>query len=162
MVRVPIVLCQIIQNYYINKAFGTRIRVYLREYGGKTMKKNKKGFTLVELVIVIAVLAILAAIAVPAIGGAITKANAARDESQAQSIETAIKYYISLKETDSTITGNTVADALTKSGMNAADGTTLVCKQKGYVFVYDAAKKTVTAKASADGITAMTSETAIQ
>ena len=37
--------------------------------------KNKKGFTIVELVIVIAVIAILAAVLIPTFGGVIDKAN---------------------------------------------------------------------------------------
>jgi prepilin-type N-terminal cleavage/methylation domain-containing protein len=39
-------------------------------------KMNKKGFTIVELVIVIAVIAILAAVMIPTFGGIIKKANA--------------------------------------------------------------------------------------
>lgn len=38
-------------------------------------KMNKKGFTIVELVIVIAVIAILAAVMIPTFGGIIEKAN---------------------------------------------------------------------------------------
>ena len=38
-------------------------------------KKNRKGFTIVELVIVIAVIAILATVLVPTFGNVITKAN---------------------------------------------------------------------------------------
>ena len=53
--------------------------------------KGKKGFTLVELVIVIAVLAIIAAIAIPTVTNVIGNANAAADNSNAQSIELAIK-----------------------------------------------------------------------
>ena len=37
--------------------------------------KNKKGFTIVELVIVIAVIAILAAVLIPTFGGVIQRAN---------------------------------------------------------------------------------------
>ena len=39
------------------------------------MKMNKKGFTIVELVIVIAVIAILAAVMIPTFSGIIEKAN---------------------------------------------------------------------------------------
>ena len=39
------------------------------------MRKSKKGFTLVELVIVIAVIAILAAVLIPTFSGIISKAN---------------------------------------------------------------------------------------
>lgn len=55
------------------------------------VKKNKKGFTLVELVIVIAVLAILAAIAVPTVTNVLNSANVNTDASNAQTIELALK-----------------------------------------------------------------------
>ena len=38
-------------------------------------KMNKKGFTIVELVIVIAVIAILAGVLIPTFSGIVTKAN---------------------------------------------------------------------------------------
>lgn len=41
--------------------------------------KNKKGFTLVELVIVIAVIAILAAVLIPTFSNVIEKANASKE-----------------------------------------------------------------------------------
>ena len=46
---------------------------------------TKKGFTLIELIVVIAILAILAAILIPSITNYITKANEARDQSDARS-----------------------------------------------------------------------------
>jgi type IV pilus assembly protein PilA len=51
------------------------------------MKKilNKKGFTLIELIVVIAILAILALILVPSITGYISKATAAKNQSNARS-----------------------------------------------------------------------------
>ena len=39
------------------------------------MKKNKNGFTIVELVIVIAVIGILAAVLIPTFSGIVEKAN---------------------------------------------------------------------------------------
>lgn len=54
-------------------------------------KANKKGFTLVELVIVIAVLAILAAIAIPTVTNVINTANENVDKANAQTVELAIK-----------------------------------------------------------------------
>ena len=41
-------------------------------------KSNKKGFTIVELVIVIAVIAILAAVLIPTFGGMVGKANTSK------------------------------------------------------------------------------------
>ena len=49
-------------------------------------KMNKKGFTIVELVIVIAVIAILAAVMIPTFGGIIGKANKSSVEQTAQSL----------------------------------------------------------------------------
>ncbi len=57
-----------------------------------TLKKtNKKGFTLVELVIVIAILAILAAIAIPTVSNVIDTANKNTDLANAQTVELALK-----------------------------------------------------------------------
>lgn len=52
-------------------------------------KNNKKGFTLVELVIVIAVIAILAAVLVPTISSVINSANKSAAESDAATLRTA-------------------------------------------------------------------------
>lgn len=53
----------------------------------KTMKKkNKKGFTLIELVVVIAILGILAAILIPVIGGFIDRANISADTANARNL----------------------------------------------------------------------------
>lgn len=57
----------------------------------KLIKKqnNKKGFTLIELVIVIAILAILALILIPAMSGYIGSADKSKDQADARSIFTA-------------------------------------------------------------------------
>ena len=54
-------------------------------------KNNKKGFTLVELVIVVAVMAILVAIAIPTVGAITGKAKTAVDDSNAKTLESMIK-----------------------------------------------------------------------
>lgn len=50
------------------------------------MKMNKKGFTIVELVIVIAVIAILAGVMIPTFGGVIDSANESSAKQEAQGI----------------------------------------------------------------------------
>lgn len=52
-------------------------------------QNNKKGFTLIELVIVIAILAILALILIPAMSGYIGSANTSKYQADARSIYTA-------------------------------------------------------------------------
>ena len=47
------------------------------------MKKNNKGFTLVELIVVLVILAILAAILVPTLLGYIERARSEKDSSAA-------------------------------------------------------------------------------
>ncbi|MGN0470520.1 MAG: prepilin-type N-terminal cleavage/methylation domain-containing protein [Acutalibacteraceae bacterium] len=59
---------------------------------------NKKGFTLVELVVVIAILAILAAIAIPAILSIVNSAGSSAGQSDASAVNIACKtYYASVK-----------------------------------------------------------------
>lgn len=53
-------------------------------------RSNKKGFTLVELVIVVAVIAILAAVLIPTIAGVVKKANIAADSAVAKNLNTAL------------------------------------------------------------------------
>ena len=56
------------------------------------MKKltNKKGFTLIEMLVVIAIIAILVAIIIPTVTSATTKANAATDAANLRSAKAAI------------------------------------------------------------------------
>ena len=57
--------------------------------GDKEMKKNNKGFTLVELIVVLVILAILAAILVPTLLGYIDRAKSEKDFSTAQTVRVA-------------------------------------------------------------------------
>ena len=56
-------------------------------------KMNKKGFTIVELVIVIAVIAILAAVLIPTFVSLVNKANVANDTAVAKNINNALAQY---------------------------------------------------------------------
>lgn len=72
--------------------------------GEDKMKKilNKKGFTLIELIVVIAILAILALILVPTITNYIGEATASRDQANSRSLYSEV----ALKVATGTITGN--------------------------------------------------------
>lgn len=73
------------------------------------MKKlNKKGFTIVELVIVIAVIAILAAVMIPTFSGIIDKANKSAALSEAKATHTALLYHF---ETPDELNVDGVVDA---------------------------------------------------
>jgi type IV pilus assembly protein PilA len=57
------------------------------------MRKNRKGFTLVELIVVIAILAILAAIAIPRLSAFTNDAQIAADQATAATIYKAAQVY---------------------------------------------------------------------
>ena len=55
------------------------------------MKMNKKGFTLIEMLVVIAIIAILVAIVIPVVGSSTTKARAATDAANLRSAQAALQ-----------------------------------------------------------------------
>ena len=75
------------------------------------MKMNKKGFTIVELVIVIAVIAILAAVMIPTFSGIVTKAQ------QSAAIQKATAMWKELYALD-----------LADGNLNGAEGSTDIVK----------------------------------
>ena len=70
-------------------------------------KLNKKGFTLMEMLIVVAIIAILVAIAIPTFTSALNKAKISADEANLRALyaETVIK---ALDTTDGVITAPTI------------------------------------------------------
>jgi prepilin-type N-terminal cleavage/methylation domain-containing protein len=100
------------------------------------LKKSKKGFTLVELIVVLVILAILAAILVPTLLGYIDKARSEKDYATAQTVRVAAQavvdeeYGKTGKDLESTgFTADMAARALTLAGStkvtNASGNTVL-------------------------------------
>lgn len=58
---------------------------------------NKKGFTLIELIVVIAILAILALIAIPRMGAFRSKAGVSTHNANVRSLESAVTMYMAEK-----------------------------------------------------------------
>ena len=70
------------------------------------MKKDNKGFSLVELIIVIAIMAILAGAIAPALIKYIDKSRKSNDVSAAKTIKTAIETALGTEEVYETLTNN--------------------------------------------------------
>ena len=82
---------------------------------------NKKGFTLMEMLIVVAIIAILVAIAIPTFNSSLNKARVATDEAnlRAEYAETMVEYLDKLA-TGKTVTDNTVSESVTMTGNSEA------------------------------------------
>ena len=96
-------------------------------------RNNKKGFTIVELVIVIAVIAILAAVLIPTFAGIIKKANLSADQQAVRQMNVALAT-ASAEKTPANI--DEVAKILADAGFNAED--TLVPVSKDHRFYWSA------------------------
>lgn len=88
------------------------------------MKMNKKGFTLIEMLVVIAIIAVLVAIIVPAVGSATMKASAATNAANLRSAAASITIdYANGTATvanDGTVSNYTISAPTEK--VNANDG----------------------------------------
>ena len=74
-------------------------------------KSNKKGFTIVELVIVIAVIAILAAVLIPTFSNVISKANDSAALQSARNEYTAYLASVDAKDVSGLVSGTYVIEA---------------------------------------------------
>ena len=92
---------------------------------------NKKGFTIVELVIVVAVIAILAAVLIPTFSGVIAKAKLSADKKAVQELNT----YIAMEEAD------TFAKAISALEKHKVNTDNLAPISAGYSFVWNAETK---------------------
>ncbi len=102
------------------------------------MKKiNKKGFTIVELVIVIAVVAILAAVLIPTFAGLIQRANLSVDQQTAKNLDTMLKAESAINKPESM---QDVCDKLRANGYIFKD---MSPKSENYIFAWDKASNSI-------------------
>lgn len=84
----------------------------------KNLKKNKKGFTLIEMIVVIVIIAILAAIAVPAVMKYIDEARETKLITHASSAKTSLEAELAKAQAKST-SGKFKADTALKAAVDA-------------------------------------------
>ena len=87
---------------------------------------NKKGFTLMEMLIVVAIIAILVAIAIPTFSGSLDKANAATDLANIRSGYASAQ----IKAMTETITDGTEFYLQKDGSVETTDTSAYVCKGK--------------------------------
>ena len=85
-------------------------------------KANKKGFTIMEMLIVVAIIAVLAAIAIPTFNGALTKSKEAADVANIRAAYAEVQVQILTEDLVSTSYKSAFETALgTTSALNYAD-----------------------------------------
>ncbi len=87
------------------------------------LKKKKKGFTLIELIVVIAILAVLALIIVPRVSGYVASAKTARVQADAKTVQQAIEVYNTNVAAGSEINTNTNTNLVNSLGTAAPTST---------------------------------------
>ena len=103
----------------------------------KKVLKNKKGFTLVELMVVVAILGVLVAVAVPAYNGVTESANKKVCATNIRTIESAI---LQAQVAGVELEDCTIGDGTTALDNYIKDAATLACPsdkgtpKKGYAF----------------------------
>ncbi len=75
-------------------------------YKALVKMRNKKGFTLMELLIVVAIIAILAAIAIPTFSSSLEKSKLAADEANCRSLYAAVAMHYMTDDALPTIGGS--------------------------------------------------------
>lgn len=109
----------------------------------KKILKNKKGFTLVELMVVVAILGILVAVAVPVYGNVTENAKLKTCESNKQTIKSAVTTALANGETAASLqcTVGGTTDGTSATLKKYLDASAMKCGVKpeaGYVVAIDA------------------------
>lgn len=103
-------------------------------------QRNKKGFTLVELIIVIAIIGVLAAVLIPTFAGVIEKAKLASDQSDVKNMNTVVKLQ-SVLDDRAYYEAYEVKELLKSEGFEK-----LQSQVKGYSYWYDRAANEILLK----------------
>lgn len=114
-------------------------------------KSNKKGFTIMEMLIVVAIIAVLAAIAIPAFNGALTKSKEAADVANIRAAYAEIQVKVLTEGLGSTTTGGTTTDNTYKDLLNTELGTSganLNYHAADHGYTFDEDTNTITYKAN--------------
>lgn len=106
----------------------------IKQIKSKLTKKNKRGFTLIELIVVIAIVAVLAAVGIPAIAGQVSKAKQSSLDSNAALIAKQASIMITQMESQGSdyaaisakFTNGVAADVCKEAGIAASAGTVSV------------------------------------
>ena len=61
---------------------------------GRLLRKNQRGFTLIELVVVIAILGILSSVALPRVGGITQRAKEVADQANVRILQESVERYM--------------------------------------------------------------------
>ena len=86
----------------------------------KLLKKNEKGFTLMEMLIVVAIIAVLVAIAIPTFNSSLNKAKQATDEANIRAGYASVMLNILQDETAGNVTATTTYWLKTDGSVEAA------------------------------------------
>lgn len=116
------------------------------------MKKTKKGFTLVELVIVVAVMAVLVAVAIPTVSAVTNKAQTSVAKTNAKTIESMLKLYQAENTTTQTASGTTFDWTADKVEL-AIDNAKLGITDTATAFIFDPETGTVRTAAKSSVLT---------
>ena len=108
------------------------------------MKKlNKKGFTLIEMLVVIAIIAILVAIIIPTVTNATTKAGAAANAANLRAVYAEIQMDLLAGGANTDGYVSVAADGAVTINATAPKAAKCLDTTKGTAMVYDATNKTV-------------------